>query len=130
MGSSIDLQNDFAFWIKYADFIQNKLNDNSLMRAKFEQKLNNSKLLPKVQQVDILIENALFEESNQNIPRARKLFEQLDQEIAPGLVKAIIAHINFEKRQDNVDRARELYRTALADAMEREDLLSVTYIAC
>lgn len=50
------------------------------------------------QKVDMLIENALFEELQQNPMRARRLYEQLDQEIAPGLVKANIARINFEKR--------------------------------
>lgn len=51
-------------------------------------------------------------------------------EIAPGLVKAAIARINFEKRQGNVDRARELYRTAFTGALHRGDSLAVTYIAC
>lgn len=47
-----------------------------------------------------------------NIPRARKIFEQLDTEIAPGLVKASIARINFEKRQGSVEFARQLYYDA------------------
>ena len=45
-----------------------------------------------------MIENALFEELQSNIPRARKIYELLDQEIAPGFVKSQIARINFEKR--------------------------------
>ena len=36
MGSTLELQNDFALWMKYAEFIQDKLKDVSLMRAKFE----------------------------------------------------------------------------------------------
>lgn len=79
-------------------FIQDELKDTSLIRAKFEQKRNNSNLMVPSQKVDMLIENALFEELQQNPMRARRLYEQLDQEIAPGLVKANIARINFEKR--------------------------------
>lgn len=47
-------------------FIQDTLKDASLVRAKFEQKLNDSKLLSPAQKVDILIENAIFEELQQN----------------------------------------------------------------
>jgi hypothetical protein len=79
-------------------FIQDELKDTSLIRAKFEQKRNDSNLMAPSQKVDMLIENALFEELQQNPMRARRLYEQLDQEIAPGLVKANIARINFEKR--------------------------------
>lgn len=59
-------------------FIQDTLKDASLVRAKFEQKLNDSQLLSPAQKVDILIENAVFEELQQNYLRARRLYEQLD----------------------------------------------------
>jgi hypothetical protein len=45
------------------------------MRAKFEQKLVNSKLMAVKDKIEIFLENAMFEEIQQNIPRARKLFE-------------------------------------------------------
>lgn len=75
MGSTLELQNDFALWMKYAEFIQDKLKDASLMRAKFEQKLSNSKLLATKDKVEILLEHALFEEMQAGIPRARRILE-------------------------------------------------------
>lgn len=80
------------------NFIQTTLKDVSLVRARFEQKLQNSQLMPNKSKIDILIENAIFEEEQQNAPKARKIFEQLEQDIAPGLVKATMGRINFEKR--------------------------------
>ena len=43
-------------------FIQDELKDTSLVRAKFEQKRNDSGLMGPQQKVDMMIENALFEE--------------------------------------------------------------------
>ena len=88
-----------------------------------------SELLTPKSKVDILIEHALFEEMRQNSLRAGKIFEQLDLEIAPGLVRAAIARINFEKRQGHVDKARELYFKAFKGALEKNEGLAVTYIA-
>jgi len=76
-----------------------------------------------------LIENAKFEEVNGNSPRARKIYEQLDTEIAPGLVKAQLARINFEKREKNLDKARELYSNAFNQALKKNNSLAVTVIA-
>ena len=60
-----------------------------------------------------MIENALYEESQHNIPRARKILEQLDSEIAPGLVEARFALIQFEKRQSNLDVVSQLFSITL-----------------
>lgn len=76
----------------------------------------------------MLLGSALFEEMQQNSPRARKIYEQLDQEIAPGLVQSSLARINFEKRQGNTERVRELYFKAFSSATERKDSLAVTFI--
>lgn len=62
MGSHIDLQNSYPLWQSYAEFIQEKLKDVTLMRAKFEQKLANSKLMGVKDKIEIFLENAMFEE--------------------------------------------------------------------
>lgn len=98
------------------------------MRAKFEQKLNQP-LLSVHNRIDVLIGSAMFEEQQSNSPRARKIYEQLDIDIAPGLVKATMARIHFEKRQGNSDRVRELYYKAFNNALDKNDGLAVTYIA-
>ena len=85
--------------------------------------------MPNKSKIDILIENAIFEEEQQNAPKARKIFEQLEQDIAPGLVKATMGRINFEKRQGNLDKARELYSIALTTALNKKDRLQVAYVA-
>lgn len=130
MGSSLELQNSYALWQSYSEFIQEKLKDVSLMRAKFEQKLANSKLMAVKDKIEIFLEHAMFEEIQSNVMRAGKLFQQLDEEIAPGLVKATINRINFEKRQGHNEKARELYANAFEAALQRNDSLAVTFIAC
>lgn len=97
LGSSVEMENDIQFWLIYTNFILEHLKDSALVKAKFEQKLQSS-LLTSQSKIDVLLGSALFEEMQQNSPRARKIYEQLDQEIAPGLVKSSLARINFEKR--------------------------------
>lgn len=112
MGSHLELQNSYPLWQSYSEFIQEKLKNVTTMRAKFEQRLSNSRLMAVKDKIEIFLEQAMFEEIQSNTMRARKLFEQLDEEIAPGLVKATINRINFEKRQGNNEKARELYFNA------------------
>lgn len=129
MASSLEAENDTELWLRYTAFILDHLKDASLVRAKFEQKLTYAGLLSAKNQVDLLIESAIFEEMQSNSLRARRIYEQLDQEIGPGLIRATIARINFEKRQGNVDKARELYFKAFKSALERNNSPAVTYIA-
>lgn len=75
MSSSIEAENDTELWLRYTGFIQDHLKDASLVRAKFEQKLKYSDLLSAKNKVDILIENATFEEMQSNSLRARKIYE-------------------------------------------------------
>lgn len=55
----IHLDRDRNFWISYVQFIEKYLKDQALVRAKFENKL---KHCDKTETVDIMIENAMFEE--------------------------------------------------------------------
>ena len=58
-----------------------------------------------------MLESAKFEEKHTHIEQARKIYEQLDLEMAPGLVQVALARINFEERQRNIDKDKvcELY---------------------
>lgn len=80
----------------------------------FETKLNDkdAQFLSNSEKIDILLENARFEEITNNPLKARKIHEQLCTEIAPGLVKTTLERINFEKRERNFDKAKELYFSA------------------
>lgn len=50
------------FWLKFVQFIANTLKDSSLARAKFEQRITNSALLSSADKIEIMLENAKFEE--------------------------------------------------------------------
>lgn len=45
-----------------------------------------------------MLEQALFEEEQNQIQKARKIYENLQNEIAPDYIKTLVAFINFEKR--------------------------------
>lgn len=65
------------------------------------------------------MEQALFEEEQSQIQKARKIYETLVNEIAPDLIKTIVAFINFEKRQGNTEKVKELYFKAYSTALEK-----------
>jgi hypothetical protein len=46
------------------------------------------------------------------IVKARKIYENLTNEIAPNYLKSLTMHINFEKRQNNIEKVKELYFNA------------------
>lgn len=82
------------------------MKDVTLVRAKFENRL---KHCDKQETVDIMLENALFEEEQAQIQKARKIYEQLQNEVAPDYIKSLVMYINFEKRQNNIEKVKELY---------------------
>lgn len=55
----ISLDKDNSFWMQYVQFIEKYLKDATFVRAKFENRL---KHCHRTETVDIMIENALFEE--------------------------------------------------------------------
>ena len=55
----ISLDRDIYFWISYIQFTEKHLKDPALVRAKFDNKLKNC---GKLETIDIMLENALFEE--------------------------------------------------------------------
>jgi len=65
--------------VRFVEHITIHLKDVSLARAKYEQRLNNAQLLRAGLKIDLLIENAKFEELQANSLRARKIYEQLDE---------------------------------------------------
>ena len=75
LGSSLDLENSNTLYLAFMSFIQDHLKDNTLVRAKYEQKLKHSKCMPARNKVELLIENGNYEEMQNNLPRARKIFE-------------------------------------------------------
>ncbi len=122
----ISLDRDKHFWISYIQFIEKDLKDVTLVRAKFENRL---KHCDKQDTVDIMLENAIFEEEQLQVQKARKIYEQLQNEIAPDYVKSLLMYINFEKRQNNIEKAKELYFKAFQSSLARNETDTLTYIS-
>lgn len=61
--------------------------------------------------------------------KARKIYEQLTTEIAPGLIRASLEFINFEKRERNFDKAKELYFSSFQSSLQKKEKLAVTVLA-
>ena len=54
----------------------------------------------------------MFEEEQQQMPKARLLYETLTTDVAPGHVKATLAFISFERRMGSNERVKELFYKA------------------
>jgi hypothetical protein len=76
--------------------------------------------------MELLLEQAAFEEEQNQIQKARKIHENLQNEISPDCIKTLIAFISFEKRQNNTEKVKELYFRAFSTARETE---TIAYIA-
>ncbi len=90
----ISLDKDTHFWISYIQFIEKNLKDPQLARAKFENKI---KIADKYETIDFMLETALFEEEQLQIQKSRKIYEKLQNEVAPDYIKTLMAFITFEK---------------------------------
>ena len=75
-----------------------------------------------------MIENALFEEEQNQAKKAEKIYESLTSEVAPGHIKSMIAFINFEKRQKNDEKVKDLYFKSFSAAISKNDSQAVTYL--
>jgi len=58
----LSLDSDLAFWLQYVDFIQRSLKDIASVRAKFEARKASSGAYSQGDIVELMLENALFEE--------------------------------------------------------------------
>jgi hypothetical protein len=104
----ITLDKDRPFWVAYVQFLEKTLRDPQLVRAKFENRIAHNGG-GKVEVLELMLAQALFEEEQAQIQKARKIYENLQGEIAPDCVKSLMAFINFEKRQNNTEKVKELY---------------------
>jgi len=121
----ISLDKDVPFWLSYVQFLDRKLKDPTLVRAKYELRLKHAE---KHEKIEVLIEEALFEEDQGQVQKARKLFERLQSEIAPDYLKSLLAFINFEKRCNNFEKAKELYYRAFSNALAKQQSEVVAFI--
>ena len=78
----LSLDSDLQFWLLYVNFIQRRLKDVTLARAKFENRKASIGAYNTGDLVELTIENAMFEEEQSNIQKARNLYENLVTEVA------------------------------------------------
>jgi hypothetical protein len=78
--------------------------------------------------IDVMLENALFEEEQLQVNKARKIYESIQNDIAPDYLKSLTLFINFEKRQNNIEKVKELYFKAYTSALKSNDVDTLSYI--
>ena len=122
------MDKDRGFWLAYVQFVEKTLKDPQLVRAKFENRIKLSLGGNKYETLELMLEQALFEEEQNQIQKARKIYENLQNEIATDYIKTLVSYINFEKRQNNPEKVKELYYRAYTSAIEREEVETVAYI--
>ena len=79
-------------------FLEKNLRDPQLVRAKFENRIRTSSAGNKYETLELMLEQALFEEEQNQILKARKVYENLQSEIASDCLKTLMAYVSFEKR--------------------------------
>lgn len=79
-------------------FLEKNLRDPQLVRAKFENRIRTSSAGNKYETLELMLEQALFEEEQNQIQKARKVYENLQSEITPDCLKTLMAYVSFEKR--------------------------------
>jgi hypothetical protein len=73
----ISLDKDRQFWLQYVRFLEKNLRDPQLVRAKFENRIKTSSAGNKYETLELMLEQALFEEEQNQIQKARKVYENL-----------------------------------------------------
>jgi hypothetical protein len=63
----ISLEKDRHFWLAYVRFIEKNLRDPQLVRAKFENRIRLSVANDKFETLELMLEQALFEEEQNQI---------------------------------------------------------------
>lgn len=61
--------------------------------------------------------------------KSRKIYENLNQEIAPGNLKSTLAYVAFEMRMSNNERVKDLFFKAFERAVSKQDSRAVTLLS-
>lgn len=56
------MDKDRSFWLSYINFIDKTLKDPQLVRAKFENRIKLSQFSNKIETLELMLEQAMFEE--------------------------------------------------------------------
>ncbi len=115
----LSLDSNLAFWLQYVDFIQRSLKDIASVRAKFEARKASGSAYSQGDIVELMLENALFEEEQNQVQKSRKIYETLVVDVVPGHIKSIIAYVAFERRMNNTEKAKDLLFKAFESSLAK-----------
>ena len=76
-----------------------------------------------------MLENASFEEEQNQVQKSRKIYETLITEVAPGHIKSMLAYVSFERRMNNNEKAKDLFFKAFNSSMAKADVKAITYVS-
>lgn len=76
-----------------------------------------------------MLENASFEEEQNQVQKSRKIYETLITEVAPGHIKSMLAYVSFERRMNNNEKAKDLFFKAFNSSMAKADAKAITYVS-
>lgn len=96
------------FWCRYAQYME-RVQGIDAARALYQKA--NSKFL--FRRPDLFLSQGYFEEVIGNLDEARRLYMHVYQTIQPGLLSALLKHLNLERRQGRLDQVQKLYAEAL-----------------
>jgi len=96
------------FWIRYARYLE-KTQGVETAREVY-QRGNKHFLFRKPY---LFVSQGYFEELHGNTEEAKKLYKHVYEKVAPGLLNAVLKHINLERRNSNFTEVENLYQKAL-----------------
>eukprot|EP00898_Chlorokybus_atmophyticus_P005951 jgi/Chlat1/6357/Chrsp44S05821 len=116
------------FWIRYVSWLDKNVTADGAREA-----LSRATDTFVKRKTEAHLFAARFEEQHGNIDVARQHYAHLLSMVAPGLLKAIVASANMERRQGDMPAARRVYEAALDGEQSKEDskllpLLCVQYM--
>lgn len=111
------------FWVRYADFIM-KTSGEDAARAIFVRA--NQEFLSR--RPDLFLEQGIFEESLGHLDEARRLYQHVYDDVAPGLFSGLFKHLNLERREKNYEVVDKLYSEAFNIAETSEEPAILTYV--
>ena len=103
------------FWCKYASWVPTSADAVAVLKR-------GAAYLKQAPDIRLLL--ALFHEADGHIDAARETYEDVVERVAPGLLEAIVAFAQFERRCGNLEDVESIYRDALGTASHSSEVRS------
>ena len=77
----------------------------------------------------MFIAQGYFEETHKNVEEARRLYKYAYEEVTPGLLEAVIKHINLERREKNYNEVDRLFKYAINIVNDTGNSGNIMYVS-